>query len=219
MFGTFSIFDVRDRFQQLSMREQLLVVLVVGAAIYFLVDSLVFASQKQRQLDMDTELSVLQSQMKVLTAEMSVVERTRADELEVKEREYRTLQQQVKQLDAVSGSVSTEAPRIAKLVGDVLGAAPARVRAVGVKTVPVKTLFTPKPATGSAANAASAQTIYKYGLDIELRGNYLDLLSYLNKLEDAHAKLFWSNATFSAGTYPDNTLRASVFMLSTHSNL
>lgn len=218
MFANFSISELRDRVQQLSMREQLLVILVVGAAIYFLIDALVFSSQKQRQQDIDADLSALQSQVKVLTAQISVVERTRADELEQKQQEYRTLQQQVKQLDAVSGSVTAEVPKIAKLVGDVLGAAPTRVRAVGVKTVPVKALFTSK-STGSTPNAASTPPIYKHGLDIELRGSYLDLLNYLNKLEDAHAKLFWSNATFSAGTYPDNTLRASVFMLSTQPNL
>lgn len=215
MFANFSISDLRDRFQQLSMREQLLVVVVLGAAVYFLVDALVFASQKQRQNDIETELTALQSQMKVLSAQMSVVERTRADELEQKEQEYRTLKQQVTQLDAVSANVSLEAPKIGKLVGDVVGSAPSRVRTVGIKTVPVQKLFAPKAVGSSAAGP----TIYKHGLDIELRGSYLDLLNYLNKLEDAHAKLFWSNATFSAGTYPDNTLRASVFMLSTQPNL
>lgn len=218
MFANFSVSEVRDRFQQLSLREQALVILVLGAAIYFLVDALVFAPQKQRQQDMEAELTVLQSQMKILSAEMSVVERTRADELELKEREYRMLKQQVDQLNAVTDSVTTEATKVAKLVGDVLGAAPARVRAVGIKTVPVKSFNVQRPA-GSSTGGVSQQTIYKHGLDIELRGSYLDLLNYLNKLEDAHSKLFWSNTTFSAGAYPDNTLRASVFMLSTQPNL
>ena len=218
MFANFSLSDVRDKFQQLSMREQWLVVLVLGAALYFLVDSFVFASQNKRQQDMESELKALQTQMVVLAADMKAVERTRADELEQKEREYRTLKQQVAQLDAVTGSVTAEAPKIGKLVGDVLGAAPARVRAVGIKTIPVKTLFAQKPAN-SAAGAAPQQVVYKHGLDIELRGSYLDLLKYLNLLEDAHSKLFWTNAAFTAGTYPENTLRASVFMLSTQPNL
>jgi MSHA biogenesis protein MshJ len=218
MVANFSISDVRDRFQQLSVREQWLVIVVLGAAIYFLIDALVFVSQKQRGQNIDNELQVLQSQMVVLGAEMKVVERTRADELEQKERELRRLKQQVAQLDAVVGSVSAEAPRIGKLVGDVLGAAPVRVRVVGIKTLPVKTLFAPKASAPGASSPAQSM-VYKHGLDIELRGNYLDLLKYINQLEETHSKLFWSNAAITAGVYPDNTLRATVFMLSTQPNL
>lgn len=216
MLAYLSLSEVRDKFQQLSMREQLLVMLVVGAAIYLLIDALVFSTQKQRQQDIENEVKVQQSQIVVLKAEMAAVERTRADELEQKEREYRGLKQQVAQLEAVTTNVSTEAPKIGKLAGDVLGVMPAKVKAVGVKTVPVKTLFnTPKPAGAAAATAP----VYVHGLDIELRGTYLDLLKYLNQLEEAHPKLFWSNATFGAGAYPENTLRASVFMLSTQPKL
>jgi MSHA biogenesis protein MshJ len=218
MVVNFSISDVRDRFQQLSLREQWLVVLVLGAAIYFLVDALVFTSQKRRGRDIESELQTLQSQLVVLGAEMKVVERTRADELEMKEREYRTLKQQVAQLDAVSGSVSAQAPRLGKLVGEVMGAVPDRVRAVGIKTVPVKPLFAAKTATPGAAVVARSE-VYKHGLDMELRGSYLDLLKYLNLLEQTQPQLFWSNATFTAGVYPENTLRATVFMLSTQPNL
>ncbi len=216
MFANFSLSEVRDRFQQLSVREQLLVMLVVGAVIYFLIDALVFSTQNQRRQDIENEVKVLQSQIVVLSAEMAAVERTRADELEQKEQEYRGLKQQVAQLEAVTGSVSTEAPKIGKLAGDVLGVMPAKVKAVGIKTVPVKTLFgTQKP----AGAAVATQPVYVHGLDIELRGTYLDLLSYLNQLEDAHPKLFWSNAVFGADIYPENTLRASVFMLSTQPKL
>ena len=63
MFANFSLSDVRDKFQQLSMREQWLVVLVLGAAIYFLVDALVFTSQKRRGRDIESELQTLQSQL------------------------------------------------------------------------------------------------------------------------------------------------------------
>lgn len=221
MFANFSISELRDKFQQLTVREQLLVLLVVGAAIYLLMDALVFSPQNQRQQEMQNNLKTMQAQVMALSAELAVVERTRTDELEKKEYEYQLLKQKVAQLDAVVGNVVPEAPKLSKLVGEVLGATTSKVKAVGIKTEAVKPLFSIQQRTtstsGKAANVAVPQ-VYRHGLDIELRGSYLDLLSYLNKLEDANAKLFWSNATFSAGTYPENTLRASVFMLSAQPN-
>lgn len=215
MFANFSFSDLRERFQQLSLREQLLVVAVVGAALYFLVDSLVFASQKQRHQETETAQKMLQSQIVVLSAEMSAIVRTRADELEQKEREYSLLKQQVAQLDAVAGHVSSELPKISQLVSDVLGAAPAKVKVVGIRTVPVK----PLSGAGKPGAAGSVQALYKHGFELEVRGSYLDLLSYLRQLEEAHPQLFWSNVLLTAGTFPENTLRASVFMLSTQAKL
>ena len=221
MAANFFISDVRDRFRQLSVREQVLIVLVAGAVIYYLVDAFVFVPQKQRQQALENSQVALQNQMKALTEELSAVGRIRADDFEQKEREYLLLKQQVAQLHAVVNGVTAEAPKMNKLVGDVLSSAPARVKAMVIRTSPVSPVSgvqksaAPEPGQANAASLA----VYKHGLDIELRGSYLDLLNYLNKLEDAHSKLFWSNAVFAVGTYPENTLRASVFMLSTQPNL
>jgi MSHA biogenesis protein MshJ len=224
MFANIFFSDVRDRYQRLSLRERLLVLLVLGVVFYFFFDGVVFDSQHRRRHELESSEAQLQKQIAEVSLELSSVARPRSDELERREQEYRSLKQKVEQLDAVLAGVSAETPKIAKLVGGVLAAVPVRVKAVGVKTVPVKALLgnaqpSAAPASGKTEMAAAQQPIYKHGVDIELRGSYLDLLNYLNKLEDAHTKLFWSDAAFSAGTYPENTLRASVFMLSTKSNL
>jgi len=221
MLANFFMSDVRDKFRSLSLREQLLVVLVVGAAIYYLVDVFVFASQKQREQVLQNNQAVLQAQIKTISEELVAVGRIRTDDYEQKEREYQLLKQQVAQLHAVVSGVTTEAPKMVKLVRDVLGAAPVRAKTVAVKTLPVSPVSgVQKPGAPAVGQTNAAPlAVYKHGLDIEFRGNYLDLLSYLNKLEDAHSNLFWSNAVLAVGTYPENTLRASVFMLSTQPNL
>ncbi len=222
MVNHFSIADVRDRLQQLSVREQLLVLGVVAAAIWLLFDVLVFTAQNLRAQEAQNRQTVLQAQIQALSVEMATIERSQADQLEQKEREFHQLKQQVAQLDALAGSVSEQAPAVGKLVSEVLAASSSGVRAVGVKTVPVKSLFAAtRPAAGTQGNApkAAPAVVYRYGVDIELRGNYLDLMKLLARLEDANPRLFWSSAVLNANAYPENTLRASVFLLSKQANL
>lgn len=222
MINPLFIANLRDRLHQLSMREQLLVVGVLVAAIYLFFDVLVFNAQNLRVQEVQTRQTALQAQVLVLSIEMAAIERTHADQFEQKEREFKQLQQQVAQLDALAGSVSERAPAVGKLVSEVLAASASGVRAVGVKTVPVRPLFAAArpaaPAQGNAPKVTPA-TVYKHGVDIELRGNYLDLMRLLARLEDANPKLLWASTVLNATAYPENTLRASVFLLSTQANL
>lgn len=219
MAKQYSLSNVRDRLQQLSLREQLLVVGVIGAAIYFVFDVLVFKTQSLREEDLQSQQATLQTQLLGLKTELAMVERSHADQFEQKEREFFQLKQQVAQLDALSGSVSEQAPPVDKLVSEVLAASTAGVRTVGVKTVAAKPVSLVAKAAAGQASPVKATQIYKHGVDIELRGNYLDIMKLLGRLEDANPKLLWSNAVLSAGTYPENTLRASVFLLSKQANL
>ncbi len=210
---------VRDKLQQMSLREQLLVLVGVGVAIYLFFDVLVYSAQKLRAQALQDRQTALQLQVTVLTADMAAVERLQAGELEKRDQELRQLKQQAALLDTLAGNVIEQAPAMGQLVSDVLALSSARAHAVGVKTVPAKPVtISASPSQGKAAQGASG-TLYKYGVDIELRGHYLDLMRLLVKLEESNPKLLWSSATLNTSTYPENTLRASVFLLSKQANL
>ena len=212
------IAQVRDKLQQMSLREQLLGLAGVAVAIYLFFDVLVFSAQQLRLKALQDRQTALQLQVTVLTADLAAVERIQAGELEKKDQELRQLKQQAAQLEALAGSVVEQAPVMGQLVSDVLAASSARASAVGVKTVPVKTVaLTAAPAQGKMPQGATG-TLYKHALDIEFRGQYLDLMRLLVKLEEANPKLLWSNAALNVKAYPENTLRASVFMLSKQAN-
>ena len=222
MTRQYSLSDIRNRLQLMSLREQLLAVLVISAAIYFLFDALVFKLQKQREEDLQNQQTALQAQILGLKTELAMVERSQTDQFAQKEREFRLLKQQVAQLNALSGSVSEQAPAVDKLVSEVLASSSPGVRTVGVKTIAAKLVPLAAKATAAGQTGASKAPlaqVYKHGVDIELRGNYLDIMKMLDRLEDANPKLLWSGLVLSAGTYPENTLRASVFLLSKQSIL
>ena len=215
--------DAREKFQRLTQREQLLVVGVVITALYFLFDTVVFSSQMMREKALEASQRTAQAQVVLLSAQIAAVQKTRSEEMDQKAREFAQLKAQVKALDQMVAGVSDQAPAIKALIGDMVDAqTTAQVDMVSVKTLPVKSVqglsMPQKPAAAGAVAANKAGPLYKHGIELTVRGRYLDLMAYLEKLEEAHPTLLWSDAVLTAETYPLNTLRVVVFLLSSQPN-
>lgn len=230
MAANFSYSNLRDKLKSLSQREQVMLLVAVVVVIYFMVDALVFAPQARREQALLDNQKALQTQMTVLSAEIVAVEKAlKADTLAEKQAELSQLKKQAAVLDSVVQSVSVDVPKLRPLVAELLRSKTTRVKAVSLKTVAVKPLGTQtKPqstvaganaGTGASVASLSPGAVHKYGLDIELKGSYLDLMAFLANVEAANPNLLWSNAKLTAGQYPENTMLVSVFLLSTRSNL
>ncbi len=221
MNSLFSLKQMRDKFFTLSAREQLLVVTVVSVALYFAFETLVYAPQSERNEALMTERTLANSQMATLRAEILSVNHSNVD-LEKAQLDNAQLKRQMVLLNAVLSSLQVSAPQIGDLVKGVLKDYP-RVALVSLKTVPVTTLLTATapvtPAnTGNAGNPAAPvavqKAIYRHGVDVELQGNYLDLLAYLKNLEANSQHVFWSDVKLLTLKQPDASLRFTIFILS-----
>ena len=219
MLENFSFSDLRDKWLRLSRREQLLVAVVLGAALYFAVDALVFAPQERRHQAYLDKQKVLQNQIVVLSAEIAAVDKSRGEDLAQKKADFLLLKKQAAVLENLVQSVSTDVPKIKSLMTEMLGTRSSRVKVAAIKTVPAKALALQGKPQAAGAAPTGTRPVYKHGLEIELRGSYLDLMAFLSSMEEANPQLLWANATLSTGVYPENTLRVSVFLLSTQSNL
>lgn len=94
-----------------------------------------------------------------------------------------------------------------------------RLRLVGVKSLPVmpyKGSFEADPGQlGAAVAAAGAgRAIYAHGVEVTVRGNYLDMLNYMDAMEAMPARLFWGKAQLEVEAYPDARLSLTVYTLS-----
>lgn len=69
----------------------------------------------------------------------------------------------------------------------------------------------PKRESGEAKAAAE---IYRHGVEITMRGGYLDLVSYLAAIESQPVRMFWDKVNLSAGEYPTITLKVMVYTIS-----
>ena len=97
---------------------------------------------------------------------------------------------------------------------------------VELKTLPVSLLIE-KPQTAEGAAQATAanspdkkpqpgaqKQIFKHGVQITVRGGYLDLMRYVTALENMPAQMFWGGASLSVEKYPDAVFTLTVYTLS-----
>ena len=68
-------------------------------------------------------------------------------------------------------------------------------------------------------NDAGALVIYKHGLDLTLKGSYLDVLKYLAEIETLGVRFFWERVEYKAVAYPEGEITIQVFTLSTQEQL
>lgn len=74
-----------------------------------------------------------------------------------------------------------------------------------------------KPASavaGTPMRAGTEKLIYQHGVRLTVRGNYMDLLSYLTSLEKLPTQMLWGNAKMTVLQYPAIELTVTIYTLS-----
>ena len=120
-----------------------------------------------------------------------------------------------------NGLVAPE--RMAPLVDAILRAN-GRLELVQMRTMPVEPVqggvgATPAPdgtagAAGNARPAAPAALLYRHGVEVVVRGNYLDMIAYMAALESMPTQLFWGRAQLETETWPASRLTLTLHTLS-----
>jgi MSHA biogenesis protein MshJ len=107
-----------------------------------------------------------------------------------------------------------------------------RLQLVSMKTLPVGSVnemaetqaaakdgkagaVAPAPgATKAAAPSNPADLLYRHGVEVAVRGNYLDLVNYMSALESMPTQLFWGKAQLEVEEYPSSRLTLTLYTLS-----
>jgi MSHA biogenesis protein MshJ len=75
----------------------------------------------------------------------------------------------------------------------------------------------PAPAGQAPAEpepAKSPAVLYRHGVEIVLRGNYLDMVNYMDAVEAMPAHVFWGKVNMKVEQYPNATLSLTLYTLS-----
>jgi MSHA biogenesis protein MshJ len=118
------------------------------------------------------------------------------------------------------------AERIAPLLESILRAN-GRLKLVSLQTLPVTTLgdAAAPGATAPAVAVPAAQPVpppvvkapdllYRHGVELTVRGSYLDMVDYMHALETLPTQLFWGKAQLDAEEYPNVRLTLTLYTLS-----
>ncbi|MDL2353629.1 MAG: hypothetical protein QFF03_00065, partial [Pseudomonadota bacterium] len=61
---------------------------------------------------------------------------------------------------------------------------------------------------------APTDLLYRHGVELTVRGNYLDMVNYMDALEAMPTQLFWGRAELHVDEYPNARLALTLYTLS-----
>lgn len=214
------ILQLRARIDALSLRERAMVCLAACALLAFAGHLLVLAP-------MEAEQEALRSQVAQQRSEMAAIDDAIAGRVQAFQVDpdadardrLNTLRQEMGQLGdqllAIQhGLVPPE--RMGPLVDGILRAN-GRLKLVSMRTLPVEPLAGPEtaaPAPAAAPAAAAAPLLYRHGIEVTVRGNYLDMVDYMSALDAMPTRMFWGRAELDVEEYPAARLTLTLHTLS-----
>ena len=214
----------RAKIDDMSLRERAIIFVAVAFMVVTLINATLLDPLLARQKMLSAQVVQQQEQMKGLQAQMqSLLQAKQDDEHSPLRKRLAQLKQQLQAQDGYLQSRRdrlVEPNKMAGLLEQVL-AKNGRLQLIALKTLPVSLLVekpqaasgTAQPATATTANSGQKQ-IFKHGVQITVRGGYLDLLQYLAALEKMPAQMFWGEANLIVDKYPDSVLTLTLYTLS-----
>lgn len=225
------------RIDALTLRERILVFAASAAAIVFLMHFFALGPQLRTQDALDAQISQQNNNIEGIDNEIRArVEAAQQDpdapareRLAAVRKETEDLSIQLRAMQ--NGLVAPE--RMAPLLDSILRAN-GRLALVSVRTLPAESVLEagrravgaapgaapPPQAAGQGAAATSettpgtAELLYRHGVEITVRGNYLDMIDYMAALESLPTQLFWGRAQLEAETWPSSRLTLTLYTLS-----
>jgi MSHA biogenesis protein MshJ len=209
--------DLMDRYDQLSLRERIIVLVAVLLLLTLVWDSLFMAPLDRtrkgsvQQIDaLRAEISGLDQSIEALAAQGVANPQGSTD------RSAEALRAEIRELDGKLAGVTSGliAPKEMSRVLEQVLARASRLTLIALRTLPPEGVIAPgaKPPQPGGAPAGAAQ-IYKHGVDIELAGSYLDTLYFLQALEALPWRFFWERIEFTVDQHPRGKLKLRLYTL------
>ena len=210
-----------ERVAKLNLRERAMVLAAALLLVYTAMDTLLVAPlQARRKIAMDG-YTQKQNEIKTLSESLQTIASDRSQgpneavRLDTSRKKLAALEGDVKELS--SRLMAPE--RMRDVLQRILAGRP-RLELIQLKTLPQSTVGI----SGDSAKAASpakpgsekdpANAIYKHGIQLTVRGNYLDLLAYLKEIESLPVRIYWDKLDLSVVEYPSAKLQVTLYTVS-----
>jgi len=228
------VLELAARMDALSLRERGMVFGATVAVLAFAGHTFMLAPQDAKQAALRTQIDQQHAAIAAIDGEITArVEGSRIDPDAQSRARLNTMQQEMGQLGSQllaleHGLVPPE--RMGPLVEGILRAN-GRLKLVSMRTLPAEPLAAPgamaaatpaaAPPAASAVPAGAAPQaggdvplLYRHGVEVTVRGNYLDMVDYMNALDAMPTRMFWGRARLDVETYPSARLTLTLHTLS-----
>jgi len=208
------------KFAGLDLRERILAVAATAVVLYFTVDLALLGPQQKQMVSLrlqdkthQTELAGINKVLAALAATAPDVAAPSANDPATLD----TLKKQIADADSIYRQLDSTTSQVGTLVEELLVASP-ELTLVSLKTLPVAPFqgLDNKPGSGKPGEPGIdvAKTIYKHGVEVSIKGNYMALLAYMENLQNYPHALFWSEAKLDVPAHAEVVLRLVLYSLS-----
>lgn len=215
-----------ERIDAATLRER--VMMFAGAVVVTvaLLNALLIEPEFVKQRRFSREVAQRQTEIRTLQAQLETLARTRRGDLDQADRHR--LEETKRRTSELEAKLAQEQRKFAppEQIGAMLEEMLSRNRRltlVDMRTLPAAALGGDKPVPekpGAEKPAASKPLasgpglIYRHGVELTVRGTYLDLLAYLKDLEKLPSQMYWGKLDLAVEKHPQVTLKLSIFTLS-----
>lgn len=225
------LMELAAKVDALTLRERGMLFAACAAVIVFIGHSLVLGPMYRTQDALRDQISQQQNVLAGMDSEIAArVEAYQVDPDAPARAKLEEIKQETAKLSEAllameHGLIPPE--RMGPLVDTILRAN-GRLKLVSMRTLPVEPLSgapdkqgatapppaqNPAPGNGAAAGKP-ADLLYRHGVEVTVRGNYLDMVDYMSALEAMPTRLFWGKAQLDAEEYPASRLTLTLYTLS-----
>ncbi|MGQ0586739.1 MAG: type II secretion system protein GspM [Gammaproteobacteria bacterium] len=206
--------DLMDRYDQLSLRERILVLVATTLMIALVWNgTFIVPLDKERksklgQVDaLRAEITGLEQSIEALVAQGAT------EDQKPSHATADALQAEIADIDRRLAGVTSGliAPKEMSHVLEQVLARAKRMTLIGLHTLPPEAVIAPGSDVAQPGARGAAQ-IYKHGVELVLSGSYVDTLYFLQALEALPWRFLWDRVEYSI-EYPKGTLKLRVYTL------
>lgn len=195
-----------DRVDSMSLRERAMVAATVLAVLWAGWDALLMRPLNALEVARKDQLSSLAAQVSDLNRSIQQAATGRSTDPDTAARqELAALRAEIADLDRRLENLTANLVDPSEMAGllEALLVETGRLEFVGMTTLPAESV--------SAEGTDSG--LYRHGLTLRVRGNYLDALRYLEALEELRWRFFWESVEVVVDRHPTSDIRITVFTL------
>ena len=198
--------NLTAKVDQLSRRERLLGLLVTIVLVWFLMDSLLIGPSSEYKNNLNKQLVSDQNQYQKMEQELhSLTSQPPIDPDIANLSRLQALSKQLLEANSLLDTIQKELvspEKMAGLLQDILKENN-KIKLISLQTLPVV-----------VTDATIKLSVYQHGVTLKIQGRYLELLQYLQTLEQSPWNMLWGNISLVANDYPQSTLTVTIYTLS-----
>jgi len=209
--------DLMDRFDQLSLRERVIVLIAALLLIALIWDSTFMAPLDRERKSRLQQIDALRAEVSGLDQSIeALVAQGAADPQKSGRATAEALDAEINELDRRLAGVTSGliAPKEMARVLEQMLARAGRLTLHGLRTLPPEGVIAPgSHAAAQPGSSAPAAQIYKHGVELELSGAYLDTLYFLQALEALPWRFFWDRIEYKVEQHPRGRVKLRLYTL------